>query len=129
MGSVDDDGDDDDYGVGRMARRLQMAPTRIPSVGLHMCFMNEAADVPHNKVASPAHPPAAVPANMNNGVDRHSHVPQTDEDYFFCQDQLQQQARQALAQVKPMAQLQLALEKRSKKKSHIAEMVLTHIYT
>lgn len=48
---------------------------------------------------------------------------QQDEDFTVKQARLQEEARLALAQARPMARMQMEVEKQQRKKSPVAELV------
>jgi len=128
--------EDDSFDSDLLLRKPSLQSRLQTNMNLHMCFVNEAAASEVTTVTrgrSVGDLAASVTSSTPDVVPVQSHreflkvgavVDQDDnEDFFTKQARLQAEAKMALAQVRPMAHMQLQLEKQLKKKSPLAEIV------
>ncbi|ELT97320.1 hypothetical protein CAPTEDRAFT_74919, partial [Capitella teleta] len=120
---------DEDYYGGERALRKPSLQARLQSgMNLQICYVNEAPT--EDTSACPAAPSATTlehPAACRQTLQSQSADcllnTNDSKDFFMTQAQLQAEARVALAQARPMAHMQLEVERQLRKKSPIAEIV------
>ncbi|ESO02272.1 hypothetical protein HELRODRAFT_188645 [Helobdella robusta] len=89
-------------------------------------YLNETAtdlDNVKDKCETISSRPDIIPSIMSTSDDSITRSKQHDEDFFSKQARLQTEAKMALAQVRPMAHMQLQLEKQKVTKSPLADIV------
>ncbi|KAK2177646.1 hypothetical protein NP493_587g00021 [Ridgeia piscesae] len=144
--------DEDYYGGERVVKKPSLQTRLQGGMNLQICFVNEAALADQNEAGGasldasqvapsqsllqptePAPPSGAVapPVGHTQAAARSEKKTKKkkkkeateDEDLVARQARLQAEATMALAQVRPMAHMQLEVEKQLRKKSPIAEIV------
>ncbi|KAK8382990.1 hypothetical protein O3P69_011498 [Scylla paramamosain] len=130
---------DEDQTTDRPHRKPSLHSRLQSGMNLQICFMNETAsdcesqcsdtestqdrEVDSEQVSTTsANSKCSTPHSGRNSSSQ-SEADLREENFFARQAQLQQEARLALAQAKEMARMQMEIEKQSRKKSPIAEVV------
>ncbi|XP_042223881.1 schwannomin-interacting protein 1-like [Homarus americanus] len=129
-------GFDEDQVVDKPHRKPSLHSRLQSGMNLQICFMNETASDCESQCSdtestqdrdtdtSSGNSKASTPQALRTCASRSEpDVREKEVDFFARQAQLQAEARMALAQAKEMARMQMEIEKQSKKKSPIADIV------
>lgn len=125
--------EDDAFDSELLLRKPSLQTRLQTNMNLHVCYVNEAAEAPgstHNAIIPAT---TCISGSTSDAFSNQTHSlgvsvsaivdPYENGDFFTKQARLQAEAKMALAQVRPMAHMQLQLEKQLKKKSPLAEIV------
>ncbi|XP_070539372.1 IQCJ-SCHIP1 readthrough transcript protein-like isoform X2 [Ptychodera flava] len=128
MAGEDDEIEGDIYGKGKdkLSTRLQ------GGMNLQICFVNDSlsdsevneedGDSPRSPVTYNKENDAVTPKSPSKETKVEIKEPEEEEDFAVKQARLQEEARLALAQARPMARMQIEVEKQQRKKSPVAEL-------